>query len=97
PDLHSFPTRRSSDLKRTRHRLWYEVGPSSEVVIQDRTKSSETVRLTDFGGLEADVRDQGHKRGFIIRVRVPGQQEVLYALRTERSEEHTSELQSHLN
>src|SRR5439155_24550568 len=74
-DLHSFPTRRSSDLALEAHderqRRWVEAG--SEVDVDE----------VDAGGMHPDANR--------ARRRCPG---VMLLEREDRSEEHTSELQS---
>src|SRR5690606_41629706 len=81
PDLHSFPTRRSSDLLRA----------AAAVVVRDEqvipAVALEHERRLDRTGLGLGVVDQD-------RARALGQRVPLLRL---RSEEHTSELQSREN
>src|SRR5712692_6526608 len=42
-------------------------------VLLNRTKSSGVLARTDVPGWEADIRDRGHRLGFVIRIRRSGQ------------------------
>src|SRR5205823_13847066 len=79
-DLHSFPTRRSSDLNRR---------PEATALIAELGMSGELVHPS---GARSTVRAGGALRGMPGRtvMGVPAEPEAV----RERSEEHTSELQS---
>src|SRR5712691_12030939 len=46
-------------------------------VLLNRTKSSGVLARTDVPGWEADIRDRGHRLGFVIRIRRSGQLPVI--------------------
>jgi hypothetical protein len=56
---------------------------SNEVIIRDRTKSSEVVALTSLPDWEAELRDKGHKRGYVIRIRRPGESDPVETIQAE--------------
>src|SRR5207248_11220931 len=91
-DLHSFPTRRSSDLER-HVRKWSAAAPRYARMRKGRSRSfpwPDSRGKMPPGGRAAveqrSVRRDGRRGGARRRLRAP-------AL-TRRSEEHTSELQS---
>ena len=45
---------------------------AQEIIVSQRTKSGGVVSLRSVPGWEASVRDQGHHRGFLIRVQEIG-------------------------
>src|SRR5207237_10581079 len=81
-DIHSFPTRRSSDLE-----LQAQLEAERTRYDQDRAswEAEQDLLLRDRQALEAEWR------------RLEARAEQAYNTFEERSEEHTSELQSHLN
>src|SRR5690606_42161062 len=83
-DLHSFPTRRSSDLRGDAGR---DVGAASGAPLEQLVDVATTIRR----GGEEDASG-GSFGGIIVVLRLEGE-----ALRAARSEEHTSELQSREN
>src|SRR5690242_15984680 len=92
PDLHSFPTRRSSDLDElptTYEDLAKDVRVGAKILLNDGLLSVEVTRVVP-PRVEGRVVDGGtltsHKG-----MNLPG----LHV--SARSEEHTSELQSHVN
>src|SRR5690242_21533084 len=70
-DLHSFPTRRSSDLLREESVRRQKRSELAHLVPEDRQ-----IPVVDVEAVVLDVREHGARK---------------------RSEEHTSELQSHVN
>jgi superfamily II DNA or RNA helicase len=54
----------------------------SDIVVSGRTKSRGVVTLRSLPGWVADVRDQGHRRGFVVRIQA---RESLLAARIERT------------
>ena len=48
---------------------------AADVIVRNRTKSRETVELAGLPGWQADLRDRGHRRGFVIEIRREGEVE----------------------
>src|SRR5207237_10505943 len=94
PSLHSFPTRRSSDLKRYRRSILI-ARPSNSF---DRSHNKRPGGLSGGGNVVSLVPDLALSGGSPT----PSPQSLrgldwfIFFL-ADRSEEHTSELQSHLN
>src|SRR5439155_23982736 len=80
PALHSFPTRRSSDLLRR---------ASAPGLTGERRAVLEGVVLGDDAGLGEGLKTSFRRSGLYHLLAVSGQNVILL-----RSEEHTSELQS---
>ena len=52
-------------------------------IIRNRTKSTETIALSELSGWEADLRDRGHRRGYIITIRRAGEAEPVEIVRAD--------------
>src|SRR5205807_4091474 len=95
PDLHSFPTRRSSDLEPVR--AFPLSSPRHGVSVCD-AEGRELFWIDDLDALPADLRkileDELRRREFVPVLRRIW---AVSAVEPSRSEEHTSELQSPCN
>src|SRR5205814_8773259 len=90
PDLHWFPTRRSSDLVEAR-----EKALEKQLAEAERNRAESAALLEEHKKLIATARTQAH--AVLAESKALAEKERAVALektRQERSEEHTSELQS---
>src|SRR5205807_9447428 len=95
-DLHSFPTRRSSDLSGrsvgqygSAAETWVTIGPSAKVPIRPQVRSTNWSQITNSPGRTLGCR--------LPAAHGPNTHSTPRECSAQRSEEHTSELQSPCN